>query len=1053
MRKGLREKRTSFLTTLALGTICLSSGGCLFSSPNSEVVENEKIIFNNIKPLSITYSEGVLDYGLGYWTKQFGNHRIVVEVPANLASAEAVVVDIPWRRDDDFVKTKDVVIRDKNNKVINDKFIIAEDNESGKIAFKPTAGAGTYYLYHFPIMKQPKWYMTKYFGTTRYIKRDNKPSTWAKKYVINKKLPQAKVVKSEARNAFESFYPMQVIATSQEVTELTKQAIANNDNFMVFPELRKYPIVMDNYIPARWLKNSQRLEATAFNNEYYAFQIGLLGLKNSDNITVEYSDLVAENGDSISKKALTCFNLTGTNYDGSKMTKKVSVPKGKVQALWFGIDITPEAVKPGTYYGEVTVTDKNNPQSAKTVRIKLNVKQELIKNRGDDQPWRHSRLRWLNSTIGLNDNLVAPYTKINFDASSRTVSILGREIAFSKSGLPTSVKSFIDMDKIKTVGREILASPMRLEIEDTNGNVEQLQGLVFRKTYQADGKVSLMAISESKNFTVYTTMSPEMDGYIRYRFTLKNKSPLKVKDVRLVMPFKSNVAKYFKGTHGKPACYTPNKYTSSMFSGLYNNGFWLGDYNVGISFKPKNDLDEMNPDRNTRKKTPYPIEWANNKQGKYILTKKDNNVTEMAISSGARNLTKKNQEFRLNFALYITPFKPIKKEHWDYRYYHNNCGWDPQLEKAKDAKVVNVHHGGSANPWINYPFLTIDKMKAISDKVHNRGQKVKFYNTVRELSVRMPELFAIRSLNNEVLVEGEGHRELQSKPFDYQKPHKNRGGQAWLAEHLKSNYRSRWHHPIQGSKEISDASIGVKGLSRFHNYYLEGIDYLVRTVGIDGLYLDGIGYDRSIMKRVRKALDKSKSGNLIDFHEVPFPSLEHLPYVDSIWFGEGAKYNLGPAYWLIEISGIPFGVTGEVLKHRASNFKAMVYGMWKRDKWSGNPKGLWKFLDQVKIKDTETLGYWMPNCPVSTNQKDVLATAYVKKGEYAVIAVGSWNKAKNGVDTKLNIDWNALGLSKDNVNVTLPAIDHFQKADKDFSLDKAKNLKNDGGYVIVIKAK
>ncbi len=1052
MRKLLKRCVQPLGTVFTISALTFSLSACLQEETNPEVSTKETVNSTST-PTVVKLSQGLLTYGSGNWTKKFGNHRILVQVSESDAKKNAVLVDIPWRRDDDFVTTKDIIIRDKNNKIISEKYIISENNENGKIAFKPTAGAGTYYFYHFATMPQPRWYMTGYFGTTRYIKRTTKPNAWATKYVIGKNnLTQVQVIGAEARNKFESFYPMQVIATKKEVTELTKNALANNDNFMLFPELRRYPIIMDNYIPTRWLTNSQSLEVSAFNNEYYAFQIGVYALKNSDNLHVKYSDFVAQNGNKISKRALTCFNLTGTNYDGKKMTKVINVPKNKVQALWFGVDITPEAVKPGIYNGTITVSDKND-HTSKDIKVKLTVKEQLISNRGDDKPWRHSRLRWLNSKIGLNDNLVAPFTKVNYDQHSQTVSILGRKISFNKQGLPTSVKSFIDMDKLKKDGREILAKPMRFEIETADGKVEKLTGLSINKTYQADGKIKLETASSSKNFTVKADISPEMDGYIRYRFTVKNKNKVNIKDIRLVMPFKSDVAKYFKRAHGKPASYTPAKYSSTMFSGLYHNGFWLGDYNAGISFKPKNDQDEMNPDRNTRTKTPYPIEWSNNKQGKYSLSKKSDGITEITISSGARSLTTVNKELRFNFALYITPFKPIKKEHWDYRYYHNSCGWDPVMSKSKNAKVINVHHGGSANPWINYPFLTIDKMKVIADLAHKRGQKVKFYNTVRELSVRAPELFALRSLGDEVFVSGDGHRALQDKPFDYQQPHKNRGGQAWLAEHLKNNYRSRWHNPIQGSREISDASLGVKGLSRFHNYYLEGIDYLVRTVDIDGLYLDGIGYDRSVMKRVRKALDKSKSGNLIDFHETPFPSLEHLPYVNSIWFGEGAKYNLGPDYWLIEISGIPFGVTGEILKSSASNYKSMIYGMWKRDKWSGNPKGLWKFLDQVKIKETETYGYWMPNCPVSTDQKDVLATAYVKAGEYAVISVASWNKAKTGVDVKLNINWKALGLNKDNVNTKLVAIDNFQKADPNFSLDKAKNLKNDGGYIIIIKTK
>ena len=45
--------------------------------------------------------------------------------------------------------------------------------------------------------------------------------------------------------------------------------------------------------------------------------------------------------------------------------------------------------------------------------------------------------------------------------------------------------------------------------------------------------------------------------------------------------------------------------------------------------------------------------------------------------------------------------------------------------------------------------------------------------------------------------------------------------------------------------------------------------------------------------------------------------MEHLPYIDRIWIGEGRDYNTPPDYWLVEISGIPFGVMGEMLERGA----------------------------------------------------------------------------------------------------------------------------------------
>jgi len=55
--------------------------------------------------------------------------------------------------------------------------------------------------------------------------------------------------------------------------------------------------------------------------------------------------------------------------------------------------------------------------------------------------------------------------------------------------------------------------------------------------------------------------------------------------------------------------------------------------------------------------------------------------------------------------------------------------------------------------------------------------------------------------------------------------------------------------------------------------------------------------------------------------------LEHFPYLDRLWFGEYFDYNSQPDYWLIEISGIPFGLMGEMLEKGGNPWRGMIYGM------------------------------------------------------------------------------------------------------------------------------
>ncbi|MCK4824637.1 hypothetical protein KA005_53285, partial [bacterium] len=327
---------------------------------------------------------------------------------------------------------------------------------------------------------------------------------------------------------------------------------------------------------------------------------------------------------------------------------------------------------------------------------------------------------------------------------------------------------------------------------------------------------------------------------------------------------------------------------------------------------------------------------------------------------------------------------------------------------------INNHHANTVNPYINYPFLHTKEMKEYVDEAHAKGLKVKIYYTIRELSNHAAEIFALRSLGDEIFSRGPG------------------GGYSWLQEHLGSDYIAAWFVP-----KLKDAAIINSGMSRWHNYYLEGLDWLVRNIGIDGLYIDDVAYDRTTMKRVRKILDRSRKGALIDLHSANqfnprdgFANsanlyLEHFPYLNRIWFGEYFDYGSSPDFWLVELSGIPFGVMGEMLQDGGNPWRGMIYGMTSRLPWAGNPRPLWKVWDEFGIQDAQMIGYWVPSCPVKTDNKDVLLTAYVRKNS-VLISIASWSKKQ--VRCRLKIDWDALGIDPEKAHLRAPPIKDFQNS-------------------------
>jgi hypothetical protein len=285
---------------------------------------------------------------------------------------------------------------------------------------------------------------------------------------------------------------------------------------------------------------------------------------------------------------------------------------------------------------------------------------------------------------------------------------------------------------------------------------------------------------------------------------------------------------------------------------------------------------------------------------------------------------------------------------------------------------------------------------------------------VRELTDRAPEIFALRSLGDEVLSSGPG------------------GGFSWLQEHLGSDYIAAWHVP-----ENKDAAIVNSGVSRWHNFYIEGLNWLVKNEKIDGLYLDDVAFDRLTMKRVRKVLDRGNPGALLDLHSANqynprdgYASsanlyLEHFPFINRLWFGEYFDYDSRPDYWLVEISGIPFGLMGEMLEKGGNPWRGMTMGMTARLPWSGDPGPLWKVWDEFGIQKSAMHGWWSGSDPVTTSDKDVLATTWTRDGA-AMVSLASWNDSDATVT--LNIDWKRLGIDSTQARISAPHIDGFQTA-------------------------
>ena len=944
-------------------------------------------------------------YGVGIWNADsLGNHRVIVSVDK---PADAVLATIDRRRRDLNPEAKNLIVVDAaTGERITNVCRFTIDRERGEVVFQPQTVPGEYYIYYLKNVMSG----SPYYPTVNYPAFENTASAdWVKKNKLSGKkapaLPAAKVVQFQAINELNSFYPMEVIATSNETARLLKEH--PGEKYILFTEDRKFPIRMTTDIPYKWIADNRHdfFYGQADKGEYYVFQLGVWAARsNVENLHVDFSALTNKaTGEQIPASSFTCFNTEGTDVTGTVFEKNCSVDKGKVQALWVGTQL-PEHLSAGTYQGTVTVSAAN--AESKTVQVSLNVSENVIANHGDNEPWRHSRLRWLNSQIGFDDEVIAPYTPLVM--KDKTISCLGREIKLSDLGLPEHITSYFKetMTGIGTNGRSVLAAPMELAAD--GGAWENLN---FEITKHKQGAIAWKALNQNSRFLMDLEGEMESDGNIAYKVTLVAREDASVEDVALRTHLASGVGRYMMGL-GEKGGYCPNDLRWKWDVEKNQDAVWVGDVNAGIQIRLYDNKYErpLNTNFYHQKPLHMPVSWCNAGNGGIDIHNAADG-TRINAYSGKRSV-KKGDRLYYYFNLALTPFRPIDTDkQWRERYHHNYEFLDGIQKRG--ANVINIHHANAINPFINYPFLRTKEMKAYIDGAHARDMKVKIYNTVRELSNSCVEMFALRSLGNEIFSEGPG------------------GGFSWLQEHLDQNYIGAWFVP-----GLKDAAIVNSGISRWHNYYLEGLDWLMKNVGIDGLYIDDLAFDRMTMKRIRKVMNRTNPGAMIDLHSANqynpkdgFANsanlyLEHFPYLDRLWFGEYFNYDFPPEFWLVEVSGIPYGLMGEMLEGGGNPWRGMLYGMTGRSPRVDNGP-LWKLWDSFGMQNSEMIGYWVKDNPVKTGSEKTLATVYSHMGDKALISLATWEDTDAKV--KLSIDWAKLGLDPSKVTLHAPAIENFQQ--------------------------
>ncbi|MBE5766248.1 MAG: hypothetical protein E7335_03600 [Clostridiales bacterium] len=665
-----------------------------------------------------------------------------------------------------------------------------------------------------------------------------------------------------------------------------------------------------------------------------------------------------------------------------------------------------------------------------------------------------TRIAWLNSRAGVSDSIVQGFAPV--ELSGRTIRILGRDITISPMGMIESIGThFIGNNStLADEPREMLAEAMGYTVFE-GGKALDFIPVSLEFDHREETHVFWRAVSACGDMQLEIEGCVEFDGAVFLNACVKNAGGKNL-SVRLGGALKIEFARYFMGL-GLQGQKTPEEFFWTWDENRRHDSFWCGGVNGGVCVHPT-AKGLSRPFVNIyfhHSKNYMPAAWVNGDKGCFRL-KKDANVS-FGFESGEFCA---DNEAAFCADIMISPFKRVDmKAHWRTHFFHKNYSLAYGESDAMDAASagcthINLHHGNDTMPFLNYPMYDVDTIAELADIAHKHGLGLKTYYTVRELTTRLPELPVLRSLRDEIFpcpTYAQGGVPGQN------------GVDEFLDEIFGDEIIPAWKHVFTGGKYdgITDPSVITDPQGRIANFYAGSLEWLVKTTGIDGLYIDDTGLDRWTMRRVRRIFAENRPDAKLDFHTcnhfMDSPGLgfgfghnmliymELLPYLDSLWVGEGYDYDAAnPEYLLTEISGLPFGVMSEMLEGKCNPWRGMLLGMTSRYPYciafgGPSPVPIWKARSE--FENAEMIGFWEENSPVDTGREDVLCTVY-RNGDSGRMLLCIANFADG--DASFTLKGDELAGKR----IFAPAIEGVQE-ERTFSANESITLPEKGGIMLI----
>ena len=220
------------------------------------------------------------------------------------------------------------------------------------------------------------------------------------------------------------------------------------------------------------------------------------------------------------------------------------------------------------------------------IPLLIKVSGDPVSNHGYDEGSHLSRLNWLNSTVGTDEQVTKGYTPV--EADGNRISILGRVVEIGATGLPEAIQSYFGPSNQSLIekGEPLLSNPFRFIIEKEDGTIEKLHPRELVFTEKTPSKASWKVINASADFNLEVKGTIEFDGFCDFSLKLTSKDLVKIRDIRLEIPVEKRKASYMMGL-GHEGGIRPDEWRWKWDISKNQDMLWIGSVNGGLRVKLK----------------------------------------------------------------------------------------------------------------------------------------------------------------------------------------------------------------------------------------------------------------------------------------------------------------------------------------------------------------------------------------------------------------------------------------------------------------------------------